>query len=208
MSVPEDNRPRPQYGEYATPEEQRARIVGSEPEHPSDPPVVPAAAGAGSGSPTAPSGPARGATRQPAPRTGDHPLPSPRPTTTAARPTRTADRIISIALLAYGLITVLGAIPQLVDFAGFVDTWAEMAGIDATLADPAAGRAWGIAAAVVYAGGWLLTAVLSWMSLSRRRLTWWIPLVGAIVTFIIVSVLLAVPLVTDPGILDAVSRAG
>ncbi len=203
MSVPEDDRPRPRYGEYATPEEQRARIVGADPEHPSDPPALtrPDAATPAAGSrPAAPPVPDR-------PQSGPAGS-SPRPTTAAARPSRTADRVITIALLAYGLVTVLGAIPQLVDFTGFVDTWTELAGVDATLADPAAGRAWGIAAAVVYAGGWLLTAVLSWMSLSRRRLSWWIPLVGAIVTFVVVSVMLAVPLVTDPGILDAFSRAG
>ncbi|MDF2580826.1 MAG: hypothetical protein K0S49_2405, partial [Microbacterium sp.] len=107
--------------------------------------------------------------------------------------------------LAYGLVTVLGAIPQLVDFAGFAQTWMDMAGIDATLADPAGGRAWGVTAAVVYGAGWLLTAVLSWWSLSLRRLSWWIPLVGAIVTFVIVSLLLAAPLLSDPGVLDGLT---
>ena len=174
-------RPRPQYGEYATPEEQRARIAGASGEAP-HPDVAPTATVAVDTAATS---------------TGD--LPTPRPTTTAARPTRTADRIITFALLAYGLFTVVGAIPQLVDFAGFTDTWMRTAGIDAALIDPAAGRAWGIAAAVVYSVGWLLTAVLSWWSLSARRVSWWIPLVGAIVTFLIVGMLLTVPLVTDSG---------
>ncbi|SDQ06000.1 DUF6264 family protein [Microbacterium sp. cf332] len=191
----DSERPRPQYGEYATPEEQRARIaaLGGSAPHPdvADPALV--------AHPVAPSPthePSRG------------PLPSPRPTTAAARPTRLADRVITVALLAYGLVTVLGAIPQLVDFAGFAQTWMDMAGIDASLADPAGGRAWGIAAAVVYGLGWLLTAVFSWWSLSLRRLSWWIPLVGAIVTFIIVSMLLAAPLLSDPGVLDGLSRMG
>ncbi|MFB8893321.1 DUF6264 family protein [Microbacterium sp. NPDC006705] len=190
----EQERPRPQYGEYATPEEQRARIaaLGGEAPHPDV--VETAQVPAGSAAPR----PHESARQQ---------LPSPRPTTSAARPTRLADRIITVALLAYGLVTVLGAIPQLVDFTGFAQTWMDMAGIDGTLADPAGGRAWGIAAAVVYGAGWLLTAVLSWWSLSLRRLSWWIPLVGAIVTFIIVSLLLAVPLLSDPAVLDGFSTS-
>ncbi|MDD7929509.1 DUF6264 family protein [Microbacterium thalli] len=188
----QDQRPRPQYGEYATPEEQRARIAalgGGTAPHPD---VVDTAIPAASPAPAAPTGaPPR--------------LPSPRPTTTAARPTRTADRVVTIALLAYGLITLLGAIPQLIDFVGFAETWMEMAGIDATLADPAAGRAWGIAAAIFYSLGWLATAALSWWSLSHRRLSWWIPLVGAIVTFVIVSLLLAAPLLSDPGVMQGFS---
>ncbi|MEH3089773.1 MAG: DUF6264 family protein [Microbacterium arborescens] len=191
MSDAERERPRPQYGEYATPEEQRARIaaLGGTAPHPdvAETAVVPDAASHGS----APNGgPAR-----------PHPA-TPRPTTAAARPTRLADRVISVALLAYGLVTVLGAIPQLIDFAGFANTWMDMAGIEGSLADPASGRAWGIAAAIFYSVGWLVTAVLTWWSLSRRRLSWWIPLVGAIVTFIIVSLLLAAPLLSDPAVVS------
>lgn len=193
MTDSQPARPRPQYGEYATPEEQRARIA--------DPGA--AAALEAAAAPVAQTAEHRrvaGSEEHAAPQ-----LASPRPTTTAARPTRTADRIITIALLAYGLVTVLGAIPQLVDFAGFARTWMDMAGIDGTLTDPAAGRAWGIAGAVVFAAGWLLTAVLAWWSLSRRRLSWWIPLVGAIVTFVIVSLCLSVPLLSDPAILNGFS---
>lgn len=193
----ESERPRPQYGEYATPEEQRARIAALSGDAP-HPDVADTAVVADG-------------TQHPAPDAAvPHPsshLPSPRPTTSAARPTRTADRVITVALLAYGLITVLGAIPQLVDFIGFAETWMEMAGIDGSLADPVAGRAWGIAAAIFYSVGWLATAVLSWWSLSRRRISWWIPLVGAIVTFVIVSLLLAAPLLSDPGVMQGFSPA-
>lgn len=196
----ESERPRPQYGEYATPEEQRARIAALSGDAP-HPDVADTAVVADG-------------TQHPAPDAAvshpSHPsshLPSPRPTTSAARPTRTADRVITVALLAYGLITVLGAIPQLVDFVGFAETWMEMAGIDGSLADPVAGRAWGIAAAIFYSVGWLATAMLSWWSLSRRRISWWIPLVGAIVTFVIVSLLLAAPLLSDPGVMQGFSPA-
>jgi len=171
-------RPQPQYGEYATPEEQRARIKQPPPEmdhahaHVALPHVTPSYAHP----PTAPA------------------------TTAAARPTRTADRIITIALLAYGLFTVVSAAPQLWDFTGFAQTWMQVAGIDATFTNTAQGELWGRIAAFVFIGGWLLTALLSWASLAARRLTWWVPLVGAIVTFIIATVCLTVPLLGDPAI--------
>lgn len=183
MSTPEEPRPRPQYGEYATPEEQRARIRRPEPA------AVPQA---------------------PAPDRAPyvpHP-PTPRPTTTAARPSRTADRVITLALLAYGLVTVLTAVPQLLDFAAFAEAWMEMAGIEEEFTNTAQGAQFGAIGAVVFAAGWVLTALISWRSLSRRRLTWWIPLVGAIVTFLAVSSLLTVPLLGDPAIARHFSGLG
>jgi len=163
--VSDEPRPRPQYGEYATPEEQRAAIRSPEPE--------PAASADPPHPPTAPA------------------------TTVAARPTRMADRVITLALLAYGLVTVISAIPQLVDFSEFAKTWMTVAGVEGEFTNTAQGALWGGIGATVFAVGWLLTAVLAWWSLARGKLSWWIPLVGAIVTFLIVSVCLVVPLFGD-----------
>lgn len=176
MSTPEESRPRPQYGEYATPEEQRARILQPAPDagSPHTPPAAPA--------PYIPHPPAAPAT------------------TTAARPSRTGDRIITIALLAYGLVTVITAVPQLLDFTGFAEAWMEMAGVEEPFTNTAQGAQFGAIGAVVFVVGWVVTALLSWRSLARRRLTWWIPLVGAIVTFVAVSAFLTVPLLGDPAI--------
>lgn len=164
----------PRFGEYASPEEQRARIAQSG---------------------GAPAEPALTAQRAPA-------------TTRAARPTRSADRVITVALLAYGLFTVLTAIPQLLDFAGFAKTWMQVAGLDAEFTNHAAGATWGRIGAAVFGAGWLLTAVLSWMSLRARRMSWWIPLLGAIITFLVVSVCMAVPLLGDPAVADFVGNGG
>jgi len=166
--VSEEPRPRPQYGEYATPEQQRAAIRQPEP-------------------------------AAPAPVDAPHPPTAPA-TTVAARPTRTADRIITVALLVYGLVTVVSAIPQLVDFTAFAKTWMEVAGVEGEFTNTAQGALWGGVGATVFAVGWVLTAVLSWWSLARGRVSWWIPLVGAIVTFVIVSICLVVPLFGDPGL--------
>ena len=53
---------------------------------------------------------------------------------------------------------------------------------------------------MVFVVGWGATAVTAWRSLVARRLSWWIPLVGAIVTFVIASICLTVPLLGDPAV--------
>lgn len=107
---------------------------------------------------------------------------------------------MTFALLAYGFITVVSAVPQLWHFAGFAQTWMDLAGIHGTFTNTEQGDLWGRVGAGVFVVGWLVTAVLAWRSLARQRLSWWIPLVGAIVSFVIVSVCLTVPLLGDPAI--------
>ncbi|SFS08583.1 hypothetical protein SAMN04487846_2400 [Microbacterium sp. cf046] len=182
-------RPRPQYGEYATPEEQRARIkqpdmtwlleTGQDPDAlkgapPADSPTVPAApSGVSSATPT-------------------------------MRRGRFADRVATIALLVYGLVNVVTSIPSMLDYQAYVTTVLGILGIDGQLADPAADRPWGIAAALVLAIGWLLTAWVSWRRLAKERLTWWIPLVAGIVFTGISGVLLMVPIASDPVLWNAI----
>ena len=165
-------RPRPQYGEYATPEEQRARIRQPEaamahvPEPVAHAPVAPA-------------------------------------TRAAVEPrSRMTDRIVTFALLAYGLVNVVTTFPALIDYGSYADTVFKLMNVDVELTDPAAGRPWGIAAAFVLAIGWAVTALVSWWSLRRGRRTWWIPVVGAIVFTIISGALMLVPLMSDPAVWD------
>lgn len=181
-------RPAPHYGEYATPEQQRAAIREPVESPASEPGRLSAS-------------PAPGA--QPVQQMPHGVMPTrtaSNPTTSAAQPSRTADRIVTVALLAYGLITVISAVPQLWHFAGFAQAWMDLVGIDATFTNTAQGDVWGRVGAGVFVAGWLLTALSSWRSLARGRLSWWIPLVGAIVSFVIVSVCLTVPLLGDPAI--------
>lgn len=159
--------PVPQFGEYATPEEQQRRIQ---------------------------------ATARPAPPS---PAAAPVPAPAAARPGLGVDRIITIGLLVYGLISTLTSIPQMADYAAYAENLLRMMGIDAALSDPAGARGWGVAAAIVTGLGWIVTAALSYLRMRAGRLAFWVPLVGAIVFLAISGVLLAVPLVSDPAIVDA-----
>ena len=178
----EPSRPRPQYGEYATPEEQRARIQAPAPwqQEPATPimteapaPVIP--------SPSVPAGSAGSAERR-------------------ARP---VDRIVTFALLAYGLVNVVSAVPAFLDYGAYAETMLTMMGVDVQVGDLAAGRAWGIAAVLVLTIGWCATAAVSFWSVRRGRLTWWIPLAAGILFTFVAGVLMAVPLLSDPAVWQA-----
>lgn len=182
-----DPRPRPRYGEYATPEEQRARIRVP------DPALM---------DPVPPAAPEQASVPAPVPAASAGPAPG-------RRPGRVWDRVLTWALLGYGLFTVLSSVTALMDYGAFAATFLEILGVDAELADPSAGAGWGIGAAVVLALGWVLTAVLSWFSLRAGRISFWIPLVGGMVFNFASGMLLLVPIMSDPAVWDAlIATAG
>ncbi len=188
-------RPRPQYGEYATPEEQRARIqrpevtealeagVAPQPEKQRDTPAVAA--------PAATTAAATGAT----------------PGTAAAAVKRgpLIDRIASLGLLGYGLVTVITNIAQLLDFPAFAEQAARTLGITASFTNLTAGYVWGAVAAAIYGIGWLATAVLTWRRLKTGRVSFWIPLVGFVATTLLATVCVFIALSGDPGYMSALT---
>lgn len=188
-------RPRPVYGEYATPEEQRRRIQRPDFEYlldtGQDPNAAPGAVAPAGGAPAvqAPAPPSRAAYGSPA-RTSGSDAP--------AQPGRFADRVATIALLVFGLYNVVTSVPTMIDYDSYVAMMLSVLGVDGELSNAGSGGSWGIAAAVVLIMGWLLTAWLSWRNLSRGRLTWWIPLVAGVVFTLAAGALLAVPIASDP----------
>ncbi|MDQ1128130.1 DUF6264 family protein [Microbacterium sp. SORGH_AS_0888] len=177
--VDPDGRPRPQFGEYATPEEQRARI--RQPET-----TAALSNGQAPDERTTPRGPAVGA------------APSVRGRG------RLVDRVVTGVLLGYGLFIVLTSIPTFIDYGGFASTFLSALGVSATLADPGAGRGWGLAASLVLGVGWLVAVLLSFANLRAGRITFWIPLVAGIVCNLVSSALVIIPLVSDHAVWSAI----
>ncbi len=177
-------RPRPQYGEYASAEEQRARI-----RTPIDSP--PASAPTSSGLPPAPPVPQWGAQA---------------PLQRQAR--QTANRVITIGLLAYGAVSVLLSVFSFSDLTAVFDDVYRSAGIPGSFQNTTSAGIWGTVASVVLVAGYAVTVLLSVLALRRRRMAWWIPLVGAVVTYLLVSACVAVPLMSDPTLLNYVSSRG
>ncbi|MDQ0647624.1 energy-converting hydrogenase Eha subunit C [Microbacterium natoriense] len=165
---------RPQYGELATPEEQR-RAAGLPPLSevaPAAPEPIAAAAAPASARP--------------------HPV----------------DRFATIALLAYGLVNVVMTGMSYLDLPTVLNEVMKILGIEGEFTDYAAGRLWGTVAAVVLAVGWTATAVLSVRRLRRGRITWWLPIVGAVVTSFLAGICVMVAMMGDPAFADYIVKAG
>lgn len=179
MSEP-DPRPRPEYGEYATPEEQRSRIQQ---------PDVTEALSAG----VAP---------EPAPIVPTGPAP------VAHRPGSPINRIVTIGLLAAGAVNVVFSVVSYLDILPTIERSMQIMGIPGDFTNVASAQMWGIVAAVALVIGYALTAVRSWRLLKAGRVSWWVPIVGAVITYVIVSTCLAVPLINDPAFTSYVTSLG
>ena len=169
---------RPQYGEYATPEEQR-RLAGLPPadavavvEDQTMPVAAPAKAPA------------------PNPRRGN------------------VDRIVTIALLAYGLVNVVMTAISYLDLPTVLQQSMQILGIDGEFSNFAQGRLWGGIAAVVLVIGYAVTALVAFRRLRAGKRAWWIPLVGAAVTMILVTICIMVPMLGDAAFVQYLRSAG
>src|SRR5690554_5156093 len=156
---------RPQYGEYATPEEQR-RLAGLPPLDAVDESPV-----AQAGAPAAQSA-----------------------VTTAPVKPRRWDRIVTVALLVYGLINVFITAAAYLDLPRVMSETMQLLGIPGEFTNFSQGRLWGTIAAVLLVVGWAITAWVAAKRLRTGKLTWWVPLVGAAVTMVIVAICITVPM--------------
>ncbi len=143
---------RPRYGELATPEEQRRaaglppldQVVIDDPAagaHPAGPMIASAAAQPASGERAAAD---EASTRR-------HPV----------------DRLVTIALLAYGLVNVVITAIGYLDLTAVMNQAMSVLGIEGEFTNYAQGRLWGTIAAVVLVVGWVLTAMLAVRRLRR-----------------------------------------
>jgi len=168
-----DGRERPKFGEYATPEEQRARIQQPDAVPAVEPVAMPPAA----------------------------PLAQrPAPVSASAEPTpprSQANRLATIMLLAFGAANVMISMFSYLDLTSAFESSYEVLGITEPFTNYAGAKLWGTVAAIVLLVGYLATLMVTWRVLKAGRISWWIPLVGAVVTFAIVCGCIAVPLMGD-----------
>jgi hypothetical protein len=172
------DRERPQYGEYASPQEQakaRARS-GAEP----GPPVT-----------------ARPPSSAAAPSSGNG----------RARPLAgTVDRLLTVFLLAFGLVYLLSGTASYLDLAVAMEAVYAQFGIGDYTPQPQT-QAIGIAIVAGQAVIWLVSAVWAYRRLRAGRMAWWVPVLGAVVTFVVSVILLGTLLLGDPAFLENVTRA-
>lgn len=186
-----NERPRPQYGEYATPEDQRAHIRDPQPETAPGPGSDP---DAGAGAPTRP---------HDAPAPGSGPLQA---EVGGRRVPRGWDRTLTWALLAVGLVNLAISIPAFLNMAPSLETAFQELGIGHFEATAITGPA-GVALVIVQCVVWVVTASLAQLSLRRARVSFWIPVVGAVVAYVALVAILLVVVLNDPSFMAFVSAA-
>jgi hypothetical protein len=162
-----EQRPRPQYGEYATPQVQ-AEAMG---------------------------------------------LPSavPPPSVLAERPVAVrrpgqANRIVTLMLLALGLVNVVLSAGNYLDLPGSIQTVYDQMGLG-TYTSTALASSLGVVALVLSLVIWLTTAAVSALLLRRHRLSWWVPVVGAALLFIAIAIVMTVAVISDPAFLTYVQKS-
>lgn len=194
-----ESRPRPQFGEYASPEEQRARIAEPIDEQRAEElgiaPVIPV-----DHRHTEPT--LREQTRQtPAQGTSGAPQ-SPEEASGGRRPV-TGDRLATSLLLGLGLIGLIVTMPNLLDLPGLIRPALVQLGVSGYSSDSLA-SAMGVLALGLQIAIWIGAVLLSLRSLRAGRLTFWIPLVAGVAANIVVIVCLAIAMGADPAFMEYV----
>lgn len=190
-----DPRPRPKYGEYAP-------LPPAAPEH-----VADAVDGShGSVAPVAPQYPEPSAMPQPgAVQRGAVQRGATQPAfaNTASdaiapeRKRRLWDVLLTSTLLLFGVLDVISTIPVLANMGPFLRDALEPQGASFT-SDAIAAEAGG-AANIVRVVVLAITIVFALIQIQRKRIAFWIPVVGAAIAGIVLTVAVVVAVMNDPG---------
>lgn len=186
-----DSRPRPQYGEYASPEEQAKAIgIPFQKSHarpkPTEQQVLtehPA--------PTAP-----------APVSEEHGGAADVAEQDSKEKTRgPRDTVLTVVLLGLGLAWVLLSIPGTSDLAGTLDRTYALQGYTGHYGPVALASTLGLIINISSIVLWGVTCAVSIAVLRRHRRAFYIPVIGAAISGIVVIALTLVAMLNDPGLL-------
>jgi hypothetical protein len=182
-----ERRPRPQYGEYATPQEQAKIIADSLP--PVSPLLVPSAIPL---TPQAPDASTRVSTVPPARSAGHRP--------------RRWDLIVSAALLGYAAINVIS---QLVarDTLGTIATQFFISQGIGDYIPTALTASLGNALNFITLALFVLTVLVTVWMLRRGRVAFWVPIAGGVAATIVALVFVVILLQSDPALIAFLDRS-
>ncbi|HEY5224692.1 MAG TPA: DUF6264 family protein [Microbacteriaceae bacterium] len=176
-----DRRPRPQYGEYASPEEQKASIrVPVEHAHDESVPIARAT-------------PVASEQQTSLPRQHD----APRPAGASLAPARSGDRIFTLALLTLGFLNVIFTVPGLFNLSSTINATFQQMGVG-SFTPTSLARVLGIGLAVFYIAAWIGTLLLTMPRLRAGRLSFWIPLVAGVIVTVVSMIIFLILFLGDP----------
>jgi hypothetical protein len=176
-------RPRPQYGEYASPEQQAKAMGAKNPPPLSVPPVASRVTGALAPSP-------------PPPPYGQN---LPRAATVTAP--RRWDLMLSAVLLAYGLYGVVSGMFQFADLGALINRVYQVQGIGQFTTTPLA-TALGVVINVSDVVLFVATALITFALLRRGRIAFYVPLIGGVIAGLIAVVCILVLVFGDPAYIN------
>lgn len=130
------------------------------------------------------------------------PAPVPVPAAAPAPVARPMDRLIALALLAYGLWSVITSVLTFLDPSSLIASMMQMLGISGTFSNYAQAKVWGVVAAILLIVGWVITAAWTLQRLRRGKRAWWVPLVGGAVFVTLSSLCMMVPFYSDPAVIS------
>jgi hypothetical protein len=219
-----DSRSRPQYGEYASPEDQAKAIRVPVPPPEQAPLAAPAPGrvtgyGAGQepsagpwarpgqqGDTAGQQGPGQQGPGQPGNAAGQPGLGQ--PADAARRMVRTRDMGFTAALLAIGLFWVIVSIPGMADLPATIQQTYAMQGYTGKYGPVALGATIGLVINISQLVLWAVTCGLSVLAIRKGRRAFYIPLAGGAVSGLVVMVLTIVAMLNDPGLLQYLSTLG
>lgn len=115
------------------------------------------------------------------------------------------DAVITITLLGLGLAWVLLSIPSAADFVGTLNRTYALQGYTGHYGPVALASTIGLTINISSIALWGITCAVSIAVLRRHRRAFYIPVIGAVVTGIVVIALTLVAMLNDPGLITYVN---
>ncbi|MEO6943308.1 MAG: DUF6264 family protein [Lacisediminihabitans sp.] len=185
-----DSRPRPQYGEYASPEDQ-AKAIGIPLVH--VPKTVPAAAPVADPVHSVEKGKEKDAHSAVASNS------------TATRAKRSRDTVATVMLLGLGLAWILISIPGTSDLAGTLNRTYALQGYTGKYGPVALASILGLVINISSLVLWGITCAVSIALIRRHRRAFYVPLIGGALSGLVIIALTIVAMFNDPGLLAHLS---
>jgi len=194
-----DERPRPRYGEYATPEEV-AEARGPLPPDPADATDPVSRLAAPIERPVSPRGLQAGAPPRRTPPTA-RPMPPRRPLPAGARPPRPGNNLITVLLLVFGIWNTVSSIPNYLDFGPVLSQGVQLAGYGSVEFGAIAHTA-GIVLLVVSFLLLIAAVGVSLRLIRDGRRSIWVPVAAGILYFVVSLVVMTIVVANTPAVTD------